>query len=180
MASSRYKNDEIIRLYRNLLKNAFRFPLASRRDVVTEEVKAEFRKPSNAKLTKSDIDYKLVLGWERNETIKTYATNMYWFHSRDQVTKEMLEFSKDRDAEKTREMEKFNETSRASIKTPEVTEFKSVLYNVNPMYHHKIDKTPIVHNQDVWRARGSVGSETGGKKQKFYIKRYKPVFPCGW
>ena len=175
-----YKRQELLRLYRNLLKNAYRFPLASRRDVVTEEVKAAYRNPINDRLTKDEVDYKLVLGWERNAAIAKYAENMHWFHSRDQVNKEMLHHSQMRDKQRAEDMDRHNQVGDASMKTEEVTEFKSVMYNVNPQYYHKVDKTEVYHELDVWRCRGSYGSDMGGPRQRFYIKRYKPAFPQGW
>eukprot|EP00796_Vickermania_ingenoplastis_P004242 gene4242-3066_t len=171
---------EKLRLYRSLLKGAYAFPLRSRRDVVTEEVRSAFRDPHAASLSKESIDYRLVLGWQRAETIKTYAQNMYWFHSRDEVTKEMLHYSQARDEERAKEAERCNRVGPAPEKTPEVLEFKSTYYNVHPDYFHKIGEKPLTHSRDLWRARGQYGSDVGGPRQKFFVRRFKAMFPQGW
>jgi hypothetical protein len=173
-----YKTAEKVRLYRTLLKGAYRFPLKSRRDVVSEEVKGSFRNPLNETLTTDEVDYKLVLGWERAAAVQTFAQNMYWFHSRDEVTKEMLHHSEQRDASRAAEITRVNNVGSAAKLTPEVTGFFSAFYNVHPDYHKKI--TPLTHSRDVWRARGQYGSDTGGPRQKFYVRRFKAVFPQGW
>ncbi|KAL7699280.1 Complex1 LYR-like/Complex 1 protein (LYR family) [Lotmaria passim] len=179
-ASSSYKHQEKLRLYRTLLKGAYRFPMRSRRDVVTEEVMSTFRDPNNELLSERDIDYRLVLGWERAKSIKTYAENMHWFHSRDEVTKEMLYFSEERDRKRAEQMRRFNQVSDARRKTEEVTEFKSTYYNVHPDYHNKIGNKPLTNSRDVWRARGQYGSDVGGPRQKFFVRRFKAMFPQGW
>ncbi|KPI89663.1 hypothetical protein ABL78_1244 [Leptomonas seymouri] len=179
-ASSSYKHQEKLRLYRALLKGAYGFPMRSRRDVVTEEVMSTFRDPSNELLSERDVDYRLVLGWERAKSIQTYATNMHWFHSRDEVTKEMLYFSQERDRKRAEQMRRFNTVSDARRKTDEVTEFRSTYYNVHPDYHHKIGDKPLTNSRDVWRARGQYGSDVGGPRQKFFVRRFKAMFPQGW
>ncbi len=171
---------DAVKLYRSLLKNTNRFPLKSRRDVISMEVKNAFRDPGNRKATISDLQYKLVLGWERNAAILKYAENMHWFHSRDEVTPEMLHYSQQRDQQRIAEVDRCNRIGSVNVKTAEVTEFKSVMYHTHPDYYHKIDAVPLKHPQDVWRARGNYGSEIGGPKQKFFVKRYKAVFPQGW
>lgn len=175
-----YKVAEKVRLYRALLKGAHRFPLKSRRDVVTEEVKGTFRNPMHKTLTPEEVDYKLVLGWERSASVNTFAQNMYWFHSRDEVTKEMMHFSLSRDAKRAEESLRVNAIGAASTKTPEVTNFFSTYYHVHPDYHGKIGAKPLTHSRDVWRARGQYGSDTGGPRQKFYVRRFKAMFPQGW
>ncbi|SCU69471.1 Complex1_LYR-like, putative [Trypanosoma equiperdum] len=175
-----YKRDEKLRLYRSLIKGASRFPLRSRRDIVTEEVRSSFRHPLNDSLTNEEVDRKLVLGWERAEAIKTYAQNMYWFHSRDEVSKEMMHHSLERDRQRVREMERCNTVGAAPRKTPEVTEFKSSMYNVHPDYYEKIGQKPLTHTRDIWRARGQYGSDVGGPRQKFFVRRFKALFPQGW
>jgi hypothetical protein len=179
-ASSSYKHREKLRLYRKLLKGAHGFPMKSRRDVVTEEVMSTFRDPRNEQLSEKDIDYCLVLGWERAKSIQTYAENMHWFHSRDEVTKEMLYFSEERDRKRAEQMRRFNQVSDVRKKTDEVTEFKSTYYNVHPDYHNKIGEKPLTNSRDVWRARGQYGSDVGGPRQKFFVRRFKAMFPQGW
>jgi hypothetical protein len=172
---------ESLRLYRSLLKNASRFPLRSRRDIVSSEVQNAFRQAQREEpKDEEDLKYKLVLGWERNAAIAKYAENMYWFHSRDEVTKEMMHFSMERDQKRAEEVERCNEVGSAATKTEDVTEFKSALYHFHPDYYNKIEKNPMTHAKDLWRARGSYGSDTGGPRQKFYLKRYKAMFPQGW
>lgn len=173
------KRTEILRLYRTLLKNADRFPTSSRRDVVTSEVKVAFRHPQNASLTSEEVDYKLSLGWERASAIGTYATNMYWFHSRDEVTKEMLHYSQERDRKKREEMQRLQTEASATVLTEKAKQFKTAFENVSPGYA-KMHEQPINNGNDVWRARGQHTSDSGGTKQKFYVKRYKAVFPQGW
>ena len=109
-----YRSEEILRLYRSLLKGAYAFPLASRRTIVSAEVKEAFRHPHNDTLTTSEVDYKLTLGWERAAAIGTYASNMHWFHSRDEVNKDMMEHSLRRDRERVERMEKHNREGAAS------------------------------------------------------------------
>lgn len=175
-----YKHSEKLSLYRSLLKGAHSFPLRSRRELVTEEVKSTFRDPNNNHLTEKEVDYRLVLGWERAASIKTYAANMYWFHSRDEVTKEMLTFSQRRDEEKAAAAARHNRVGAAPTKTEEVTEFKSTYYNVHPDYYNKIGQQPLTHSRDIWRARGQYGSDVGGPRQKFFVRRFKAMFPQGW
>lgn len=180
MSSAIPPRTELLRLYRNLLKNANRFPLQSRREIVSGEVKAAFRKSQHEIVEADDLKYRVTLAWERNAAIAKYAENMYWFHSRDVVTKEMLTFSQARDAERAAEMDRCNEVGPANVKTEEVTTFKSALYNVHPDYYNRVDKTPLNHPRDVWRARGNHASDMGGPRQKFFVKRYKSMFPQGW
>ncbi|KAF8293029.1 hypothetical protein BCY84_03361 [Trypanosoma cruzi cruzi] len=180
MSMNVYKRQEKLRLYRALLKGANRFPLRSRREIVAEEVRGAFRHPLNDSLTTKEVDYKLLLGWERAAAIQTYAENMYWFHSRDEVSREMMHHSLERDRQRIREMERCNAVGNAEIKTPEVTEFKSSMYHVHPDYHGKIGQMPLTHSRDIWRARGQYGSDVGGPRQKFYIRRFKALFPQGW
>ncbi|KAH9600222.1 Complex 1 LYR protein [Trypanosoma melophagium] len=180
MSQHIYKQQEKLRLYRALLKGANRFPLRSRRDIVTEEVRSSFRHPLNDTLTNSEVDYKLLLGWERAAAIQTYAQNMYWFHSRDEVSKEMMHHSLERDRARIREVERCNRVGTAGVKTPEVTEFKSSMYHVHPDYHTKIGQKPLTNSRDIWRARGQYGSDVGGPRQKFYVRRFKALFPQGW
>jgi hypothetical protein len=175
-----YKHVEKIRLYRTLLKGAYRFPLKSRRDIVSSEVKDAFRSPANEFLVEAEIDYKLILGWERAKAIETYATNMYWFHSRDEVTKEMMHYSLERDRSRAAEMERCNNVGPAPIRTDDVTQFRSALFHVHPDYYRKVDAQPLNDPRDVWRARGQHGSDTGGPKQRFYLRRFKALFPQGW
>lgn len=175
-----YKRQEKLRLYRTLLKGAFSFPMRSRREVVTEEVRSTFRDPNNEQLSDGDVDYRLVLGWERAKSIRTYAENMHWFHSRDEVTKEMMYFSEERDRKRAEQMRRFNQVSDVRRKTEEVTEFKSTYYNVHPDYYNKIGDKPLTHTRDVWRTRGQYGSDVGGPRQKFYVRRFKAMFPQGW
>lgn len=175
-----YKRGEKLRLYRRLLKGAYGFPMQSRRDVVMEEVRSTFRDPNNTQLTERDVDYRLLLGWERAKTIETYAENMYWFHSRDEVTKKMMHMSLERDRERVAQTRHFNRIGDAREKTEEVTEFKSTYYHVHPDYHSKIGANPLVHSRDVWRARGQYGSDVGGPRQKFFVRRFKAMFPQGW
>mmetsp|Transcript_1041 Transcript_1041/g.1133 ORF Transcript_1041/g.1133 Transcript_1041/m.1133 type:complete len:178 (-) Transcript_1041:258-791(-) len=175
-----YRVPEKLRLYRTLLKGAYRFPLASRRDVVTEEVKGAFRNPMNELLSHEEIDYKLVLGWERAAAVNKFAENMYWFHSRDEVTKEMMHHSMKRDQERIAEVRRCNDVGGAINKTKEVTEHFSTYYHVHPEYHSKIGSKPLTSSRDVWRARGQYGSDTGGPRQKFYVRRFKALFPQGW
>lgn len=175
-----YKHAEKLRLYRALLKGANAFPLRSRRDLVTEEVRYTFRDANNDQLTPAEVDYRLVLGWERAHAISTYAQNMYWFHSRDEVSKEMLLFSQERDRKRAEETARCNEIGEAGKKTDEVTKFYSTYYNVHPNYFHKIGTTPLTHSRDIWRARGQYGSDVGGPRQKFFVRRFKAMFPQGW
>lgn len=171
---------EVLRLYRNLLKNAHRFPLQSRREIVTGEIKAAYRKTQKEIVEPEDLRYRMTLGWERNAAIAKYAENMYWFHSRDVVTKEMMHFSEARDRERAAEMERCNQVGDAQVKTEDVTTFKSTMYHVHPDYYNKVDMNPLNHPRDVWRARGTHGSDVGGPRQKFFVKRYKAMFPQGW
>jgi hypothetical protein len=176
---------ESLRLYRNLLKNADRFPLHSRREIVAMEVKNTFRMAQQEYMehgikSEEDIRYKLTLGWDRNESVGKYAQNMHWFHSRDEVTKEMMHFSEARDKERVDQMEHFNQIGSASKKSEEVTEFRSGMYHNHPDYYTKIEQNPLEHSRDLWRARGTHGSDTGGPRHKFYVKRYKAMFPQGW
>ncbi|KAG5484395.1 hypothetical protein LSCM4_07962 [Leishmania orientalis] len=175
-----YRRQEKIRLYRSLLKGAHRFPMRSRREVITEEVRSTFRDPNNEHLSEKDIDYRLILGWERAKSIATYAENMHWFHSRDEVTKEMMYFSEERDRKRAAEMLHFNQVGDVRRKTDEVTEFRSTYYNVHPDYHSKIGQKPLTHSRDVWRARGQYGSDVGGPRQRFFVRRFKAMFPQGW
>lgn len=174
------RSSDLLRLYRTLLKGAARFPLKSRRDVVTAEVQAAFRNPANESLTDEEREYRINLAWERARAIDKYAENMHWFHSRDEVTKEMLHFSEQRDLERKSEMERCNAVAQATLKTDEVKEFKHSLYHYHPDYFNKMDKHPLVHPQDVWKSKGNYTSDTGGPRQKFYVKRYKASFPQGW
>eukprot|EP00760_Papus_ankaliazontas_P031828 PhM_4_TR5489/c0_g1_i1/m.55119 len=167
---------EVLQLYRQLLKNAHKYPLRGRRTVVTTEVRSAFRQPALL----SEVPYKLTLGWQRNETIKQYAQNMHWFHSRDEVTKEMLVYSQQRDEAKVAEMERCNLLGPVTKKNDDVTKFKSGLFHYHPNYYHKIELNPLKHSMDLWKARGSYGSDTGGPRQKFFVKRYKSMFPQGW
>lgn len=175
-----YKVQEKLRLYRKLLKGAHTFPLRSRREVVQEEVKSAFRDPLAAKLTMEEMDYRLVLGWQRAATISTYAQNMYWFHSRDEVTREMMHYSLERDRRRAEEMKRCNSVGHAYKKTPEVVEFRSTYYHVNPEYHKYITGKPLKHTRDIWRAKGQYLSDMGGPRQKFYVRRFKAMFPQGW
>lgn len=175
-----YKHAEKLKLYRSLLKGAHLFPLRSRRDIVKEEVRSSFRDPNHKHLTKKEIDYQLILGWERAAAISTYARNMYWFHSRDEMTREMLLFSQERDRERAAQTERCNRIGRAPVKTAEVTEFKSTYYHVHPDYYHKIGAKPLLTSRDVWRTRGQYGSDVGGPRQRFYVRRFKAMFPQGW
>lgn len=179
-APALYKVQEKLRLYRALLKSAHSFPLRSRRDVVTEEVMSAFRDPHAAELTTEEVDYRLLLGWQRVATISTYAQNMHWFHSRDEVTKEMLHYSIARDKKRAEEMDRCNRVGIVLEKTPEVVEFKSTYYNVHPDYHHQIGQKPLKSTRDLWRARGQYGSDVGGPRQKFFVRRFKAMFPQGW
>ncbi|KAK7198872.1 Complex1 LYR-like/Complex 1 protein (LYR family) [Novymonas esmeraldas] len=179
-ASLSYRHQEKLRLYRSLLKGAHAFPMRSRRDVVTEEVRSTFRDPNNEQLCEKDVDYRLLLGWERAKSIHTYAENMHWFHSRDEVTKGMMHFSEERDRKRAAEMHRFNQVGDIRRKTEEVTEFKSTYYHVHPDYHSKIGQQPLTHSRDVWRARGQYGSDVGGPRQKFFVRRFKAMFPQGW
>jgi len=167
---------EILKLYRHLLKNAHKYPLRSRRMVVSTEIKSAFRTP----MPVEEISYKLVLGWQRNETIQQYAQNMHWFHSRDEVTKEMMDYSKKRDRDREAEVERCNSVGEVVKKNDDVTQFKSVLFHYHPDYYNKVEQIPLKHAQDLWKARGSYGSDLGGPRQRFYIKRYKAMFPQGW
>ncbi len=80
------------------------------------EVKASYRNPSNDLLSDADIDYKLTLGWERAAAVHKYAENMYWFHSRDEVTKEMMHHSHARDLRRAEEMQRCNDVGQALVK----------------------------------------------------------------
>ena len=175
-----YRQQEKLRLYRSLLKGACRYPLASHRQMVYMEVRSSFRDPQNDSLGNEEVDHKLTLGWERSAAIAQYASNMHWFHSRDEVNKDMLNYSRGRDQQRINDMERANNVCRANIKTDEVTNFKSVLYHYHPNYYEKIEKTPLHNPRDMWRARGTNGSDIGGSKQRFYIRRFRPVFPQGW
>lgn len=175
-----YKTSEKLRLYRTLLKGAYAFPLRSRREIVREEVRSTFRDPLYNRLTPEEMDYRLLLGWEKATTIRTYAQNMHWFHSRDEVTKEMLHFSEARDRKRQEEAERCNRVGAANKKTPEVEVFHSSYYNVHPDYFHKIGEKPLTHSRDLWRARGQYGSDVGGPRQKFFVRRFKAMFPQGW
>ncbi|CCW61822.1 unnamed protein product [Phytomonas sp. EM1] len=179
-ATAVYKRQEKLRLYRSLIKGAHRFPLRSRRELVLEEVRCTFRDPHHLHLTQREVDYRLLLGWERVAAISTYAQNMHWFHSRDEVTREMLLFSEARDRERAEETSRCNSVGKANVKTPEVTDFKSTYYHVHPDYHHKIGATPLTHSRDIWRTRGQYGSDVGGPRQKFFVRRFKAMFPQGW
>lgn len=180
MTQAAYRGPEKLRLYRTLLKAAYRFPLKSRRTVVTEEIRGTFRNPMNELLTESDVDYKLVLGWERAAAIGKFAENMHWFHSRDEVTKEMLHYSLQRDRERAAEAQRCNAVGSAKEKTREVTEFHSTYYHVHPDYHRTLGTKPLTSTRDIWRARGQYGSDMGGPRQKFYVRRFKAIFPQGW
>lgn len=173
---------EALRLYRQMLKSAARFPLRSRRDIATDDVQLLFRTAWNdaADFTKDEIEYKLALAREKAASLAKYSENMYWFHSRDEVTKEMLLFSEQRDRERMEEMERCNRVGKAEVKSKEVVEFKHALYNVHPDYYHKVEMQPLKTAQDVWLGRGKYSSHIGAKNQKFYVKRYKPVMPNGW
>ena len=61
-----------------------------------------------------------------------------------------------------------------------MTEFKSTFYHVHPHYAEKIGEKPLEHPKDIWRTRGAFGSDVGGPRQKFYVRRFKPLFPQGW
>eukprot|EP00759_Apiculatamorpha_spiralis_P026021 PhF_6_TR29217/c0_g1_i1/m.42750 len=174
--SSHPHRSEILKLYRNLLRNADKYPLRSRRMVVSSEIKEAFRKTVPIK----DVPYQLVLGWQRNETIKQYAQNMHWFHSRDEVTPDMMEYSKQRDLERSAEVARCNMVGDARKKNEDVTKFKSGLFHYHPDYYNKVEMIPLKHSQDIWKARGSHGSDLGGPRQRFFIKRYKALFPQGW
>ncbi|CCW66770.1 unnamed protein product [Phytomonas sp. Hart1] len=175
-----YKQQEHLRLYRALIKSASRFPLRSRRELVLAEVRGTFRDPPHPPLTPKEVDYRLLLGWERVAAITTYAQNMHWFHSRDEVTREMMLFSESRDRQRAEETARCNNVGKAHLKTTEVTEFKSTFYHVHPDYLHKIGATPLTHSRDIWRARGQYGSDVGGPRQKFFVRRFKAMFPQGW
>lgn len=174
-----YKVPEKLQLYRRLLKGADRFPTSSRRDVVTSEVRAAFRHPQNESLTNSEVDYKLSLGWERASAISTYANNMYWFHSRDEVTKEMLHHSRERDRVRQQEMDRLRMEADPKVMPPKAARFASAYENVSPGYS-KMATQPLQSGQDLWRARGQYSSDVGGPKQKFFVKKHKAVFPQGW
>lgn len=145
-----------------------------------EEVRSTFRDPMLEGLSQEEMDYRLVLGWERAASIQTYAQNMYWFHSRDEVTKEMMHFSIARDKNRIAEIQRCNRVGMAMKKTPEVEEFKSTYYNVHPDYYSKIGQNPLKSTRDLWRARGQYGSDVGGPRQKFFVRRFKAMFPQGW
>jgi hypothetical protein len=173
---------EALRLYRAMLKSAARFPLRSRREIATEDVKHIFRTAwAEADAWQRDeIEYRLSLAKEKAEALAKYSNNMYWFHSRDEVNKEMLHYSLQRDRERVEEMERCNAVGAAEKKTADVTEFRSALFHVHPDYFHKVEKNPVVHPQDLWLARGKYSSHIGATKQRFYQKRYKPQLPSGW
>lgn len=173
---------EALRLYRQMLKSAARFPLRSRREIATDDVQQLFRAAWDdaAVLTADEIEYKLALAKEKAASLAKYSENMYWFHSRDEVTKEMLLFSQQRDKERADEMDRCNRVGKADVKSKEVVEFKHALFNVHPDYYHKVEKQPLKTAQDVWLGRGKYSSHIGAKHQKFYVKRYKPVMPNGW
>lgn len=176
---SGYRSADTVRLYRSLLKGAYKFPLASRRTIVTSEVKEHFRSPHNQTLTTSEVDYKLTLGWERAATINVYATNMHWFHSRDEVNKEMLHHSLRRDQERVAKMEKHNEEGSAELLPTEYTTFHTAFDNSSPGYR-KMKEIPLKSPRDIWRARGQHGADLAGPKQKFFVRRFQSVFPQGW
>lgn len=173
---------EALSLYRTMLKNAARFPLRSRREIATGDVHHLFRTmwADAENYTKDECEYKLSLAREKNAALAKYSENMYWFHSRDEVNKEMLHYSKQRDRERTEEAERCNEVGNARVKTDDVTEFRSALFHVHPDYFHKVEKEPLKGPQDMWLGRGKYASHIGAKHQRFYVKRYKPVMPNGW
>ena len=173
---------EALRLYRNMLKSAARFPLRSRREIATEDVQQLFRTvwEEADDLSKDEIEYKLGLAKEKAASLQKYSENMYWFHSRDEVTKEMLHFQQKRDQEKIQEMERCVEVGPARVKNEDVTDFKHAYYQVHPDYYYKVEKQPLKTAQDLWLGRGKYSSHIGAKHQKFYVKRYKPVLPNGW
>lgn len=173
---------EALRLYRSMMKHAARFPLRSRREIATEDVQILFRNAwvEADSWTKEEIEYKLSLAREKNEALGKFSTNMYWFHSRDEVNKEMLHFSMKRDQERIEEMERCNSVGRADQKNEDVTEFRSAYFQVHPDYYNKIEKNPLQGAQDLWLARGKYTSHIGSKQQRFYVKRYKPTLPNGW
>jgi hypothetical protein len=179
-STARVQPQEILRLYRALLKNADTYPLVSRREVVSMEVMATFRKHQDTIFSDEELSYKMALGWERAATIAKFAENMKWFHSRDEVTREMMDFSKARDNERRKESERCNRVGDAHVMTEDVTSFKSAMYHNNPGYYEKVEKNPTKHSRDVWRCRGAYGSDTGGPRQRFFVKRYKSIFPQGW
>lgn len=173
---------EALTLYRRMLKSAGAFPLRSRREIATEDVQLLFRTAweEAEDWTKDEIEYKLSLAKEKASSLAKYSENMYWFHSRDEVTKEMLLFSERRDREKLEEMERCKRVGQAQVKNDDVVQFKHALYNVHPDYYNKVEKEPLKTPQDIWLGRGKYASHIGAKHQKFYVKRYKPVLPNGW
>lgn len=175
-----YRYAEKIHLYRSLLKAAFLYPLSSKRELVTEEIKFKFRDSSNDALGEEQIDHMLLMGWQRKDTIEQYAKNMYWFHSRDEVTKRMLDYSKERDQKRTDEMKRFKQVGEVTKQTAEVTEFFSTYYHYHPNYYHKIGKIEYRHPHDYWRTRGNKKGEVGGRKQLFNMNRMKSRLPNGW
>mgnify|MGYP003387079633 CR=1 FL=1 len=180
IAGPGYRYLEKLRLYRALMKAAYRFPLKNRRVLVTEEIKHSFRKKENNKLTQKELDYSMILANERVEAIKTYASNMHWFHSRDEVTKEMMSFSEMRDQRRIEENERCNEVGAGQVKTDDVSKFRSNMFHNHPDYYNKFEKMKYTHERDVMKAKGSHGSDMGGPRQKFYVKRYNAHFPQGW
>lgn len=173
---------EALRLYRSMLKSSARFPLKSRRDIATEEVTHLFRTAwrDAEGWTTEQAEYKLSLAREKAAALARYSENMYWFHSRDEVNKQMLHYSQQRDRERVEEMNRCNEVGGAEIKTRDVTEFRSALFHVHPDYYNKVEKEPLRNAQDIWLGRGKYASHIGAKNQRFYVKRYKPVLPNGW
>ncbi|RNC33314.1 hypothetical protein TcCL_Unassigned04007 [Trypanosoma cruzi] len=105
---------------------------------------------------------------------------MYWFYSRDEVSRRMMHHSLEQRCQRIREMERCNAAGNAAIETPVVTEFKSSVYHVHPDCHGRIEQMPLTHNRGILRARGQCGSDVGGPQQKFCARRYKALFPQGW
>jgi len=172
---------EVLRLYRALLKSAYLYPLAGRRDFVMEEVKGQFRRARAESLDAAEVQRRLVLGWERQKTIDVTARSMHWFHSRDQVDKRMLAASREKDDKLRAEAERCNREGPAAVlDTPSVAEFKNEMYNVHPHYFEKVEANPLRHPMDKWLGKGKYEPDYGGKKQRFWVKRYKARFPNAW
>lgn len=173
---------EALRLYRSMMKNAARFPLKSRREIATSDVVHLFRTAwvEADSWTRDEVEYRLALAREKNAALAKYSENMYWFHSRDEVNKEMLHYSQQRDRERVAEMERCISVGDAKRKNDDVTEFRSSLFNVHPDYFNKVEKEPLKAPQDLWIGRGKYSSHIGAKHQRFYVKRYKPTLPNGW
>jgi hypothetical protein len=180
-AAAAYRS-EALRLYRAMLKSAARFPLKSRRDIATGDVQQLFRTAwaEADAWTADEVEYRMSLAREKRESLARYSENMYWFHSRDEVNKEMLHFSLQRDRERAEEMERCVRVGQAPTKTDEVTQFRSALYHVHPDYYNKVDQVPLKTPQDLWLGRGRYASHIGAKNQRFFVKRYKPLMPNGW